>query len=111
MNNLATWFLLIWYAICAVVAILFLMNQTGVKLFVSKSKYQSLLFHYNELAARYNRLSQLYDLKSESSKKNSVPMFDDDEMRKLIFLCHPDKHNNSVASQELTKKLLQLRKK
>jgi len=33
-----------------------------------------------------------------------------DNIKKLLFLCHPDKHNNSVISTEMTKFLLHKRK-
>lgn len=34
-----------------------------------------------------------------------------DRLKKLIVLCHPDKHNNSQTSTEITQWLLTLRKK
>lgn len=36
--------------------------------------------------------------------------FTKDEIRKLISLCHPDKHNNSELATMMTQKLLALRK-
>lgn len=36
--------------------------------------------------------------------------FSQDEIRTLISLCHPDKHNNSDRSNVMTQRLLELRK-
>lgn len=37
--------------------------------------------------------------------------FDTDLIKKLIYLCHPDKHNNSEIACEVTKSLLNMRNK
>jgi hypothetical protein len=48
----------------------------------------------------------------EPPKQNSLPVsFEDDLIKKLIYLCHPDKHNNSEVANEVTKHLLNLRNK
>lgn len=39
-----------------------------------------------------------------------VEFSDDDEIDVLIRLVHPDKHNDSAASNEMTKRLLAMRK-
>lgn len=36
---------------------------------------------------------------------------DGDLLKKLIYLCHPDKHNGSAMSNEVTKLLLSIKKK
>lgn len=36
--------------------------------------------------------------------------FTQEEIATLIRLCHPDKHNNSTTSNNITQRLLQLRK-
>lgn len=43
---------------------------------------------------------------TELSQKSSVPP---DMLRKIIHLCHPDKHSNSDASNVATKFLLSIR--
>lgn len=43
-----------------------------------------------------------------NSNKNKVD-FSPDVLKKLIYLCHPDKHNNSQAAHEITQFLLRLR--
>jgi len=35
--------------------------------------------------------------------------FDQEEIRKLIWLAHPDKHDGKPAAQEMTQKLLRMR--
>lgn len=42
--------------------------------------------------------------------KHNAQQFTDEEVNKLIRLCHPDKHNGSQAANEMTLKLLKLRK-
>lgn len=39
------------------------------------------------------------------------PVLDKDFLRKLIMLCHPDKHGGSAMSNEVTKQLLQMKEK
>lgn len=39
------------------------------------------------------------------------PQFSEDEIARLLRLCHPDKHGNSSAANEMTRKLLGLRKR
>lgn len=36
--------------------------------------------------------------------------FTEEELSKLIRLCHPDKHNNSLTSNEMTVRLLAMKK-
>lgn len=41
---------------------------------------------------------------------NAAPQFDDADLRRLLQLCHPDKHGNSDLSLAMTTKLNQARK-
>lgn len=41
----------------------------------------------------------------------AAPVLDKDFLRKLIMLCHPDKHGGSTMSNEVTQKLLQMKEK
>lgn len=48
----------------------------------------------------------------EERMSSSAPLFIDPQMvRRLIFLCHPDKHNGSAASYAATTFLLTLQRK
>lgn len=40
-----------------------------------------------------------------------TPMFTSDEIKSLITLCHPDKHNGKLIATQLTQRLLELRDK
>jgi hypothetical protein len=43
----------------------------------------------------------------KSQKAAPIP---EDKLKKMIMLCHPDKHNGSKTSTEITQWLLSLRK-
>ncbi len=43
--------------------------------------------------------------------KQEPAQFSRQEIDRLVRLCHPDKHNNSTAANEITQKLLKLRAK
>lgn len=61
-------------------------------------------FRGNDFGSRYQQPQQ--------PPRQSAPMsFDGQLLRKLIMLCHPDKHNNSAMSTEVTQELLKMRKK
>jgi hypothetical protein len=42
--------------------------------------------------------------------RQPVAVIPDDMMRRLLHLCHPDKHGNSAAATEVTQWLLQRRR-
>lgn len=46
----------------------------------------------------------------KSKQSTSVSTFTKQEIKTLIALCHPDKHGNSKTSNDITKRLLELRK-
>ena len=61
----------------------------------------------NRLIARLNRLvDSLKDKASESSGQ-----FTQSELRSLILLCHPDRHNGKESAITLTQKLISMRTK
>jgi hypothetical protein len=43
-------------------------------------------------------------------KRIKVSGFTEEEIKKLLMLCHPDKHNGKQMAVEMTQKLLALRK-
>ncbi len=59
---------------------------------------------YNELRAEHDRLRSNYDQLSGIAGE-----FSDEDVDRLIRLCHPDKHNGSEASNAITAKLLTVR--
>ncbi|MCK9338300.1 MAG: hypothetical protein M0P43_10750 [Arcobacteraceae bacterium] len=95
-------------------------------MFVLKSKYKRLLSkhelliseytklsrEYHDLVTRWERMSELLEEKGviefiENIRKNQI--FSKEEIKVLISLCHPDKHENSKKAEEITKKLLSMR--
>jgi hypothetical protein len=69
-------------------------------------KFENLRLKWNQLVERLNRFGGLTAL--ETAAKNP-PQFSKDEIKKLIALCHPDKHANSPISNEITARLLKMR--
>lgn len=69
------------------------------------SKYRRLLRDWNNLVDRVNAIG---GEKALSGNVNTLNMSEDD-IKRLLQLCHPDRHRNSDLSVEMTQKLLQLR--
>lgn len=61
------------------------------------------VFDYNELVDEYNALEK-------KSKQPAQVGFNLDEIKSLIRLCHPDKHNGKQSANDMTVKLLALKK-
>lgn len=96
-------------------------------MFVSQSKYddairaarsweilaRKALLQRDNLLKDWNKLVDRINAKGGEAFLESDPkqsQFSQQEIDTLIRLCHPDKHNNSASSNEITKKLLSLRK-
>lgn len=62
-------------------------------------KYAALVAQWNSLVRRVNARGVI-----ESSNP-----FDKKDIRKLLSLCHPDKHGGSEVAEEMTRKILKLR--
>lgn len=69
------------------------------------SKYRRLLRDWNNLVDRVNAIG---GEKALSGSVNALGIHEDD-IKRLLQLCHPDRHRNSDLSVEMTQKLLQLR--
>jgi ABC-type multidrug transport system ATPase subunit len=71
-----------------------------------QKKFNSLRREWNSLVDRVNKLGgeQLFEQSSQSTQ------FTDQELKRLIQLCHPDKHKNSQLAVEMTQKLNKMRK-
>lgn len=66
------------------------------------NEYQALRHKWNALVDRINTLG------GESLFEQ--PQFTDDELRKMLMLCHPDKHNGKQMAVDITAKLNAIRK-
>lgn len=66
----------------------------------------------SDIINRYNLLVNKYNFLIESSdkKQNTTISIPKDLFKKIISLCHPDKHNNSKRSSEVTSELLKIYK-
>lgn len=67
-------------------------------------KYQILLSQWNSLVDKINARGGEAFLYGSEQKQ-----FSDDEIKTLINLCHPDKHQQKKVAVEMTQKLLAMR--
>jgi len=84
-------------------------------MFVSSKKYNELasdaaeiLEKYEKLIRKWNKLINRINAKGGESFLDT-PRLTESEINKMIRLCHPDKHDQSAVSVEITKKLLSMR--
>ena len=82
-------------------------------MFILKSTYLeyleshvATLKEYRKLEKKWNDLVDRINEKGGEQFLNST-QFTKSNIRELIILCHPDKHNNSDLSTRVTKKLLE----
>ena len=95
-------------------------------MFVSSSKYNrleaehmGLSLEHQQLVEKYNRLHDMWEeLVTEINEKGGRNFLDgkvgnnqlsDEDIKKLIILCHPDKHNGKHIATEMTMLLNKLR--
>ena len=86
-------------------------TEAESSLFVLQLRYSALADRYSELIAEWNALVKRINAKGgeqflEGSSNNQ---FTEDDIKKLLQLCHPDKHNGKQIAVDMTQKLLQLR--
>lgn len=72
-----------------------------------KYKFYSTVDEYNALVDRANAQRRQFERLAQSN--NHTTPFNQKDIRSLIRLCHPDKHNNSESSTRLTTILLAMR--
>lgn len=91
-------------------------------MFVSKKKYDSLFKLYsnlvdsnNTLAVKWFNVVTLINSKGgqqflDHATIGGKEQFTDDDLRSLLQLVHPDKHDGKASAVRLTQKINQLRK-
>ncbi len=88
-------------------------------LVVPKSKYDALEAKYTVLFNKWDTLvDRINDLGGENFLDSATSsddvfkqnQFTQDELRKLIQLCHPDKHEGKPMAHEITSKLNAMRR-
>lgn len=103
---------------------MFVFKSTYLKLVREKVqleyKISDLKTQLRKQAWEWNKLVNLINQKGghEFLRYGEIPSrtrtkieFEDSDLKKLLFLCHPDKHQNSEIATQITQKLLELRKK
>ena len=75
-----------------------------------EEKYKNLQDKFRDLQSQWNYVVNKINKKGGEKFLDDGIILSKDTIESLIILCHPDKHNNSVRSQEIKKKLLDLRK-
>jgi predicted RNA polymerase sigma factor len=68
-----------------------------------QAEHQSLVVRWNSLVDKVNAQGGL------ATMAVGHPQFTQEEIRRLIMLCHPDKHDGKQSAVEITQKLLRLR--
>ena len=73
-----------------------------------KLKFNAMLTQWNELVRRINAHGGEAIFSPRQVVVTQSP-FSKDEFRKLLALCHPDKHDGKPIAVEMTQKLLEIR--
>lgn len=81
--------------------------QEGV---LALRKYHQLIREWNDLVDLIDNLGGLKRIR-EAVQATPTQQFTDDDIRRLLQLCHPDKHANSNLAQDMTRKLLAARQR
>lgn len=82
---------------------------------VSISEYNEVVRKYNALHKRWNELIDKLNAKGgqefidEGVLPCELPQLTQEDIRRLILLVHPDKHEGKPMAVELTQKLLKMR--
>jgi hypothetical protein len=69
-------------------------------------EYRQLLRDYNNLVCRINILGGEAFLKHAKIPNNNVSGFSAEDIRSMINLCHPDKHNGKKSATRITQMLI-----
>ena len=78
-------------------------------MFVTSNKYNDLELRYYELGRKWDLLVTRINEMGGQKFLDGEAQLDQSEIKKLISLCHPDKHNGKVVATEMTQRLLELR--
>lgn len=86
-------------------------------MFVLSSTYESLkrqhdsaVRSYNRLLREWNQMVELINKKGGQDFLNDGVVLSQNDIKDLLTLCHPDKHQNSDTSVRVTKFLLGMRR-
>ena len=77
-------------------------------IYESDREYDRMARKYDSLVDTHNRLVRAYN--SITAKTSRVEdTLTSDDIKKLVILCHPDKHGNKQIATDMTAKLLKMR--
>lgn len=87
-------------------------------MFVLRSTYEAeharcleLALQLQQLTLQWNNLvKRINDKGGEEFLESKPAGFSDSELKQLLSLCHPDKHDGKESAIKLTQKLLKMRK-
>lgn len=65
---------------------------------------------FDYISDKWNRLVRRINKKGGEDFLDSEPLFNLDDVKRLLILCHPDKHNGKKSAEVMTVKLLKLKK-
>lgn len=80
-------------------------RELQARLFASELAHAALLREWNALVRRINAKG------GEAFLNGNSKQLDDGDIKRLLMLCHPDKHGGKEMAHEMTQKLLALREK
>lgn len=86
-----------------------------IELLQMRVAYDRLLAEHQRLVEQWNELVQIINSKGgraflEGNGAQNHPKMTKEVVKKLIILCHPDKHDGKPIAQEVTQILLEIRK-
>jgi len=84
-------------------------NSLRIEFYALSGAFSDIMNKYNLLVMRINKLGGEDFLRGAKIPENTPQIFSREEIKRLILLCHPDKHGGKEMSHEITKKLLLLR--
>lgn len=88
---------------------MFVLAKTHARLQVEhlalRAAYDRLLAQWNEMATTINARGGQAFLDGKLQK----PQLEQEDIKRLLMLCHPDKHGGKRMAEEMTQKLLALR--
>jgi len=73
-------------------------------------KYNALLKEWNNTVEQINNRPGAWSFIESGKVPNSAPQFSQDDIKVLIQLVHPDKHDGKASAVRLTQVLLAMRK-
>lgn len=78
-------------------------------LLAEKVHHAKLQYRFEQKVLEWNTLVNRINAKGGEAFLNSEQQFTQDELKTLIQLCHPDKHDGKESAVRITQRLLELK--